>query len=178
MLSASPRAKIGLSLRGQRILRARGVRLSRCIQRAYMLVLPKVCPAFPAFPGGQQHHTTSHHTAKHEGGKKILDIYAVESGAAGTHGTLRRLGGDEDPTKLYEYGPRTWPSLALRAESDAVMESSGIIGWYAALSIFGCNMPHAPQVIFVHRIKYPSRWFHQDWFLFLYPEVQSNVCLY
>ena len=43
--------------------------------------------------------------------------------------TMTRQGGDDDPTKLYEFGPRTWPSLALRAESDQVFESSGIIGW-------------------------------------------------
>ena len=88
-----------------------------------MLVVPAVQPSFPSFP--------THHKANHESGRRMLDVYAQESSFQGERASVhkQRLGGNEDPTKLYEQGPRTWPSLALRKESDQVLEGSGIIGW-------------------------------------------------
>ena len=92
----------------------------------HMLVVPAVQPSFPSFP--------THHKANHEGGRRMLDVYAQEESFQGERASVHkhRLGGNEDPTKLYEQGPRTWPSLALRTESDQVLEGSGIIGWCVA----------------------------------------------
>ena len=54
----------------------------------------------------------------------MLDVYAQESSFQSERASVHthRLGGNEDPTTLYEQGPRTWPSLALRKESDQVLE--------------------------------------------------------
>ena len=90
------------------------------------MIVPAVQPSFPSFP--------NHHKASHESGRRMLDVYAQESSFQGERASIHkhRLGGNEDPTLLYEQGPRTWPSLALRKESDQVLEGSGIIGWCVA----------------------------------------------
>ena len=100
--------------------------LWRAAAPGQMLLVPAVQPCFPSFP--------THHKANHESGKRMLDVYAQESGFQAERASVHkhRLGGNEDPTKLYEQGPRTWPSLALRKESDLVLEGSGIIGWCVA----------------------------------------------
>ena len=79
-----------------------------------MLAVSGPCAlAFPSFP--------SHHKANHESGRRVLDVLALESEnkpEAVPEPLLGKQGGDGDPTKLYEHGPKTWPSLALRSESD------------------------------------------------------------
>ena len=40
-----------------------------------------------------------------------------------------RLEGEEEPIQLYMQGPYNWRSIAETPESDAVFESSGVIGW-------------------------------------------------
>ena len=105
---------------------------TRCVQRSqdrHMLVVPAVQqPCFPSFGA------STHHKQNHEGGRRMLDVYAQESSFQSERASVHthRLGGNEDPTTLYEQGPRTWPSLALREESDQVLEGSGIIGWCVA----------------------------------------------
>ena len=99
---------------------------SPCRGGGSMLVVHTLPPTFPSFPA---HHSKQHH----EGGKRVLDVYSMEAEQKDKPSLhVHRLGGNEDPTTLYEQGPRTWPSLALRTESDQVLEGSGIIGWYAS----------------------------------------------
>ena len=103
-----------------------------------MLVVPAVQqPCFPSFGA------STHHKQNHEGGRRMLDVYAQESSFQSERASVHthRLGGNEDPTTLYEQGPRTWPSLALRKESDQVLEGSGIIGWCVARRNTNTELP-------------------------------------
>uniref|UniRef100_A0A7S3C5N6 Tubulin--tyrosine ligase-like protein 9 n=1 Tax=Haptolina ericina TaxID=156174 RepID=A0A7S3C5N6_9EUKA len=64
-------------------------------------------------------------------GRRKFDIFTLQTDSSdGTAQLARaRLAGSQEPIRLYAQGPYDWPALALRAESDSVLESSGVIGW-------------------------------------------------
>ena len=63
-------------------------------------------------------------------GRRTFEVLALEAAGADTVQLPKsRLAGSQEPIQLYAHGPYDWPALALRAESDAVLESSGVVGW-------------------------------------------------